>query len=214
LLDKSIRELDRERSSLLSQDKMLAAEIKKLARQGQLEAVKLMAKDLVRTRHSIAKLHVLKSQLQAVRLRMQTLKSTRTMADAIRGVTRAMKDMNSQLNVPRLNNIMQDFERQNGRMENTTDTLSDTIDNTMIADGEEEESEELVSQVLDELGCNIDVQLVDAPNSRDGVQVPKVAAPQAETFEYVLEGADSTTDAHGTSIDDDLQTRLDNLRNT
>ncbi len=214
MLDKSIRELDRERSSLLSQDKMLAAEIKKLARQGQLEAVKLMAKDLVRTRHSIAKLHVLKSQLQAVRLRMQTLKSTRTMADAIRGVTRAMKDMNSQLNVPRLNNIMQDFERQNGRMENTTDTLSDTIDNTMIADGEEEESEELVSQVLDELGCNIDVQLVDAPNSRDGVQVPKVAAPQAETFEYVLEGADSTTDAHGTSIDDDLQTRLDNLRNT
>ena len=214
MLDKSIRELDRERSSLLSQDKMLAAEIKKLARQGQLEAVKLMAKDLVRTRHSIAKLHVLKSQLQAVRLRMQTLKSTRTMADAMRGVTRAMKDMNSQLNVPRLNNIMQDFERQNGRMENTTDTLSDTIDNTMIADGEEEESEELVSQVLDELGCNIDVQLVDAPNSRDGVQVPKVAAPQAETFEYVLEGADSTTDAHGTSIDDDLQTRLDNLRNT
>ena len=208
MLDKSIRELDRERSSLLSQDKMLAAEIKKLARQGQLEAVKLMAKDLVRTRHSIAKLHVLKSQLQAVRLR------TQTMADAMRGVTRAMKDMNSQLNVPRLNNIMQDFERQNGRMENTTDTLSDTIDNTMIADGEEEESEELVSQVLDELGCNIDVQLVDAPNSRDGVQVPKVAAPQAETFEYVLEGADSTTDAHGTSIDDDLQTRLDNLRNT
>jgi charged multivesicular body protein 2A len=214
LLDKSIRELDRERSSLLSQDKKLAAEIKKLARQGQLEAVKLMAKDLVRTRHSIAKLHVLKSQLQAVSLRMQTLKSTQTMADAMRGVTRAMKDMNSQLNVPRLNNIMQDFERQNGRMENTTDTLSDTIDNTMIADGEEEESEELVSQVLDELGCNIDVQLVDAPNSRDGVQVPKVAAPQAQTFEYVLEGADSTTDAHGNSIDDDLQTRLDNLRNT
>ena len=109
---------------------------------------------------------------------------------------------------------MQDFERQNGRMENTTDIVSDTIDDAMIADGEEEESEELVSQVLDELGCNIDVQLVDAPNSRDGVQVPKVAAPQAETFEYVLEGADSTTDAHGTSIDDDLQTRLDNLRNT
>ena len=214
MLDKSIRELDRERSSLLSQDKMLAAEIKKLARQGQLEAVKLMAKDLVRTRHSIAKLHVLKSQLQAVSLRMQTLKSTQTMADAMRGVTRAMKDMNSQLNVPRLNNIMQDFERQNGRMENTTDIVSDTIDDAMIADGEEEESEELVSQVLDELGCNIDVQLVDAPNSRDGVQVPKVAAPQAETFEYVLEGADSTTDAHGTSIDDDLQTRLDNLRNT
>lgn len=214
MLDKSIRELDRERSSLFSQEKKLVAEIKKLARLSQLGAVKLMAKDLVRTRHSITKLYVLKSQLQAVSLRMQTLKSTQTMAEAMRGVTQAMKDTNSQLNVPSLNNIMRDFERQNGRMENTTDIVSDTIDDAMIADGEEEESEELVSQVLDELGCNIDVQLVDAPNSRDGVPVPKVAAPQAQTFEYVLEGADSTTDAHGNSIDDDLQTRLDNLRNT
>ena len=85
MLDKSIRELDRERSSLFSQEKKLVAEIKKLARLSQLGAVKLMAKDLVRTRHSIAKLHVLKSQLQAVSLRMQTLKSTQTMADAMRG---------------------------------------------------------------------------------------------------------------------------------
>ena len=34
-----------------------------------------MAKDLVRTRHSITKFYSLKSQLQGVSLRMQTLKS-------------------------------------------------------------------------------------------------------------------------------------------
>jgi charged multivesicular body protein 2A len=51
-----------------------------MASQNQMSAVKLMAKDLVRTRHSITKFYALKSQLQGVSLRMQTLKSTQASA--------------------------------------------------------------------------------------------------------------------------------------
>jgi hypothetical protein len=80
----AIRELDRERTSLQSQEKKLIAEIKQMAKQNQLAAVRVMAKDLIRTRHSVTKLYALKSQLQGVSLRMQTLKSTQAMADAMR----------------------------------------------------------------------------------------------------------------------------------
>ena len=179
MLDKSIRELDRERNSLQSNEKKLIADIKKMAKQNQMGAVKVMAKDLVRTRHSITKFYGLKSQLQGVSLRMQTLKSTQAMADAMRGVTKAMGVMNKQLNLPTLTNIMREFERQNEKMEATTETMGDAIDDAMANEGEEEESEELVSQVLDELGCNMDVQLVDAPTGL-GARVPAVAAPRAK----------------------------------
>ena len=83
-LDKSIRELDRERAALESQEKKLIADIKKMAKQDQMSAVRVMAKDLIRTRHSITKSHGLKSQLQGVSLRMQTLNSTQAMADAMK----------------------------------------------------------------------------------------------------------------------------------
>ena len=116
MLDKSIRELDRERNNLQNQEKRLVTDIKKMAKAGQLGATKIMAKDLVRTRHSITKFYGLKSQLQGVSLRMQTLKSTQAMADAMRGVTRAMSSMNKQLNLPSLNNIMREFERENEKM--------------------------------------------------------------------------------------------------
>lgn len=142
MLDKSIRELDRERNNLQNQEKRLVADIKKMAKAGQLGATKIMAKDLVRTRHSITKFYGLKSQLQGVSLRMQTLKSTQAMADAMRGVTRAMSSMNKQLNLPSLNSIMREFERENEKMENTTEVMGDAIDDAMAADGEEEESEE------------------------------------------------------------------------
>lgn len=78
------------------------------------DAVKVMAKSLVRNRHAVTKMYGLKSQLQAVSLRiqvglskqlllvrtqhcssgltmpclMQTLKSTQAMADAMRGATK------------------------------------------------------------------------------------------------------------------------------
>ncbi len=84
MLDKAIRELDRERTSLQVQEKKVVAEIKQLAKQNQLAAVRVMAKDLIRTRHSVTKFYALKSQLQGVSLRMQTLKSTQAMADAMR----------------------------------------------------------------------------------------------------------------------------------
>ena len=64
-------------------------------------------------------------------------------------------------------------------VEMTTEVMGDAIDDAMEAPGEEEESEELVNQVLDELGCNMDAMLIDAP-SGGGVKVPRVAAPQQE----------------------------------
>lgn len=211
MLDKSIRELDRERTNLQNQEKKLVADIKKMAKAGQMGATRIMAKDLVRTRHSITKFYGLKSQLQGVSLRMQTLKSTQAMADAMHGVTKAMSGMNKQLNLPSLNNIMREFERENEKMENTTEVMGDAIDDAMAADGEEEESAELVSQVLDELGVGMDASLVDAPTT--AVKVAAVAAPREEVAPVlVAEGAEPGIGGTSAGIDDDLQARLDNLK--
>jgi charged multivesicular body protein 2A len=50
-----------------------------------------MAKDLVRTRRYIQKFFQMRTQLQAVGLRIQTLRSNQQMADAMRGATRVLR---------------------------------------------------------------------------------------------------------------------------
>lgn len=201
MLDKSIREIERERQSLQSQEKKLIVEIKKTAKQGQMGAVKVMAKDLIRTRHQITKFYALKSQLQGVALRIQTLKSTQAMGEAMKGVTKAMGQMNRQMNLPALQKIMMEFEKQNEKMEMVTEVMGDAIDDALEGDEEEQETEELVSQVLDEIGIDIDAQLVKAPSS-------SVTAP-AVTNKVAQAEATGTDDG---GIDSDLQARLDNLR--
>jgi hypothetical protein len=50
-----------------------------------------MAKDLVRSRRYVQKFIQMRTQLQAVGLRIQTLRSNQQMADAMRGATRVSK---------------------------------------------------------------------------------------------------------------------------
>ncbi|KAJ6963316.1 vacuolar protein sorting-associated protein 2 [Populus alba x Populus x berolinensis] len=204
MMDKSIREIERERQGLQTQEKKLIVEIKKNAKQGQMGAVRVMAKDLIRTRHQIEKFYKLKSQLQGVALRIQTLKSTQAMGEAMKGVTKAMGQMNRQMNLPSLQKIMQEFERQNEKMEMTSEVMGDAIDDAFEGDEEEEETEELVNQVLDEIGIGINNELVNAPSAAVSVPAAKNKVAQAESTGNHEDG--------GGGIDDDLQARLDNLR--
>ena len=80
-----IRELDRERTQLERQEKKLVTDIKKMAKSGQMEAVKIMAKDLVRTRNFVKKFILMRANIQAIALKVQTLKSQAAMANAMKG---------------------------------------------------------------------------------------------------------------------------------
>ncbi|KAJ5079449.1 charged multivesicular body protein 2a [Anaeramoeba ignava] len=88
LLRKSQREIERERMKLQRQEKTIIADMKKMAKEGQANSCKIMAKDLVRTRHTIQKFYRMKAQLQAVSLRIQTMRSSATMTKAMRGTAR------------------------------------------------------------------------------------------------------------------------------
>ena len=81
-----MRELDRERTALERQEKKLVADIRKMAKSGQMEAVKIMAKDLVRTRAFVKRFILMRANIQGIALKVQTLRSQAAMANAMKGV--------------------------------------------------------------------------------------------------------------------------------
>lgn len=197
-LNRAMRDLDRERQKLEQQEKKIIADIKKMAKQGQMDAVKIMAKDLVRTRRYIKKFIMMKANIQAVSLKIQTLKSNNSMAQAMKGVTKAMATMNRQLKLPQIQKIMMEFERQSEIMEMKEEMMNDAIDDAMGDEDDEEESDAIVSQVLDELGLNLSDELSNLPSMGGSLSVAsgKKAEPQP-----ALADADA-----------DLEERLNNLR--
>uniref|UniRef100_A0A8D0KT73 Charged multivesicular body protein 2A n=1 Tax=Strix occidentalis caurina TaxID=311401 RepID=A0A8D0KT73_STROC len=138
-LARAMRELDRERQKLEAQEKKIIVDIKKMAKQGQMDAVKIMAKDLVRTRRYVKKFITMRANVQAVSLKIQTLKSNNSMAQAMKGVTKAMATMNRQLKLPQIQKIMMEFEKQAEIMDMKEELMNDAIDDAMGDEDDEEE---------------------------------------------------------------------------
>lgn len=88
LIQKSIRELDREKNMLEAQERRIIADIKKNAKAGSTNSVKILATDLVRTRKNIEKFQTMRAHMQAVSLRLQTVTSNQAMGSAMFGVTK------------------------------------------------------------------------------------------------------------------------------
>ena len=113
MLKKAIRELEKEISSLKKAETKCVADIKKMAKQNQMSSVRIMAKDLVRTRQYITRFIEMKTHLSAVSLKMQTIKSQQAMTEAMKGVAKAMLTMNKKMDAPALQKIMNEFMREN-----------------------------------------------------------------------------------------------------
>jgi len=217
-LAKAQRELDRERTKLEQSEKKLIADIKKSAKDGQLNACKVMAKDLVRTRRYVQKFYQMRTQLQAVGLRIQTLRSNQQMAEAMRGATRAMASMNKGMNLPAISRILMEFERESDMMDMKEGMMSDAVDDVMDdMEDEEEEGDKILKQVLDEIGVDLSQKLMDTPSGLATVSTP-VASRQAVVLgetsgpPHPSDSSSGGGNTGGTPDEDALQARLDALR--
>ena len=181
-LEKTQRELDRERVKLENQEKKLVADIKKSAKNGQMGACKIQAKDLVRTRRFavliclpaglraikgclddfnadrwlhryIQKFYSMRTQLQAISLRIQTVRSNEQMMQSMKGATSLLGSMNRQMNLPALQRIAMEFEKENDIMDQRQEMMDDAIDDVTGLE-DEDEGDEVVKEVLDEIGVD------------------------------------------------------------
>ncbi|KAL8671283.1 MAG: hypothetical protein Q9168_004223 [Polycauliona sp. 1 TL-2023] len=196
-LEKTQRELDRERVKLENQEKKLVQDIKKSAKNGQMGACKIQAKDLVRTRRYIDKFYAMRTQLQAISLRIQTVRSNEQMMQSMKGATSLLGSMNRQMNLPALQRIAMEFEKENDVMDQRQEMMDDAIDDVTGLE-DEEEGDEVVNKVLDEIGVDLGQAMGETPTA-----LQSNATPNARVAEAI---------GGGDAGDDDLQARLDSLR--
>lgn len=68
----------------------------------------------------------------------------------------AMAGMNRGLNLPSIQKIMNDFERESSMMDMKENMMSDAIDDVMDEEEDEEEEEDkILKEVLDEIGVDL-----------------------------------------------------------
>lgn len=83
------------------------------------------------------------------------------MMQAMKGATMALGSMNKSMNLPQLQRIAMEFERENDIMEQRQEMMDDAVDDAIDV-GVEEEGDEVVDQVLEEIGIDFN-QAVSLP---------------------------------------------------
>merc|ERR1712238_444569 len=149
----------------------------------------------------------MRSHLQGCALKLQTVKSHHAMAEAMKSTASAMHKMNKAIDVPAINKMMSEFEKENAK----TEIMHDIIDDALGGEENEEEEEAIVNQVLDEIGITFGEEL---PNAAPTNAVGGAAQETASTGKVAAMA--ETPGSGGPTTNDpalnELEARLNNLK--
>ena len=186
-----MRELDR-------QEKQVTMELKQRAKvisNGKDPALAALAKQLVQVRKQKEKLLAAKAHIGAVGMHATSMAAQVSAAHAIGSVTGAMSVANSAMDVKETTKILQEFQRENERLEVKAEMMDEALIDAFDNEEVEEEAEQVTNQVLAELGVELDSKLVglDAPMNRpQGEQVSQEEAEVSQATHGRRSGSSSS----------------------
>mmetsp|Transcript_23369 Transcript_23369/g.47532 ORF Transcript_23369/g.47532 Transcript_23369/m.47532 type:complete len:230 (+) Transcript_23369:644-1333(+) len=186
-IDRDIRDIDR-------QEKLLLQQIKQRAKTSGVDpskdsALKAQAKQLVNLRKQKEKLHETKAQLSSVGMQATAMASQVSAISAVGSVTEALSTANSVMDAKKMSLTMAEFAKQNETAKLKEEMLNDALADAFDEEDVEEEADLVTSQVLAELGVELDGKMVglDAPSKvppqKDGEKI----APISEEDEALMD---------------------------
>lgn len=162
-LSRAIRALDRERIVIQRKEVLLQQDIKRAAKQGKREEARMLVRDLVIRRKNAQKLLAVRMKIQSLDGKIQNAQNTAIMADAMKRAVGAMWRINQQMNVPQIQAILREYDKQEMNMEIKQGMMDDFMEEDGLEKEDEAEMEQMMQQVLDEIGIDLTNNLGD-PN--------------------------------------------------
>jgi charged multivesicular body protein 2B len=182
-MEREIRELDKQEKQVIMELKQRAKAVGGGTKDSALNA---LAKQLVQVRKQREKLFAAKAHIGAVGMHATSMASQVAAASALGSVTEAMGVANSAMDVKETMKIMQSFAMENERLEVKQEMMDDALIDAFDTDEVEEEADLVTSQVLAELGVEMDSKLVglDAPMVKP--QTEDLAQEEADALDSAL----------------------------
>ncbi|CAK1556363.1 unnamed protein product [Leptosia nina] len=163
-LRKASRDLERDKAALEREEKKLEMEIKKMAKEGNNAGCKILAKQLVQLRNQKTRIYSANSKISSVQIHNKAMGANIAIAGAMGTTARTMGNMNKVMNPQQIAKDMDAFKHASAKMDMTDEMISDTLDDIMNESGDEEETEGIINQVLDEIGIEVSGKMANAPS--------------------------------------------------
>merc|ERR1719498_1208424 len=140
------------------EEEKLKKEIKVMAQKNQTSSVKTLAKQVVRSRKSQARLERTKASMQSVQLHLTTSIAQMSTANSLKMSNNMMREMNKLTNVGELAKTMQEMQTEMARAEIADEMMEEAFEES----DDEAEIDSEITKVYDELNLNTSRVLASA----------------------------------------------------
>lgn len=175
VLDRQIRTIEREEAKVKKS-------IKDAAKRGDTSTAKMMAKEIVRSRKAVNRLHTSKAQMNSVVMQMENQYAQQKVTGHMQKSAEVMKMMNKLTKVHEVSETMQALQKEMtkaGIIEEMVDDAMDALD----ASDDEDQADEEVEKVMQELNVENFKNAEAAPTKKPEIQATSLAGGQAEEDE-------------------------------
>lgn len=144
-------QLDRQIRSIQREEEKVKRSLKEAAKKGDKAVCIVLAKEVIRARKAIGKIHTSKAHLNSIMLQMKNQLATLRVAGSLQKSTEVMQAMQRLIRVPEVAAVMREMSKEMMKAGIIEEMLEETMDTIEDPEEMEEEAQEEIDKVLWEL---------------------------------------------------------------
>lgn len=144
-------QLDRQIRSIQREEEKVKRSLKEAAKKSDKAVCIVLAKEVIRARKAIGKIHTSKAHLNSIMLQMKNQLATLRVAGSLQKSTEVMQAMQRLIRVPEVAAVMREMSKEMMKAGIIEEMLEETMDTLEDPEEMEEEAQEEIDKVLWEL---------------------------------------------------------------
>ncbi|XP_018321230.1 charged multivesicular body protein 3 [Agrilus planipennis] len=173
-------QLDRQIRAIQREEEKVRRSLKEAAKKNDKDTCLILAKEILRARKSVNKIHTTKAHLNSINLQMKNQLATLRVAGSLAKSTEVMQAMQSLVRIPEVANTMREMSKEMMKAGIIEEMIDESMDVLEDSEEMEDEAQKEVDKVLWEV---TEGKLGEAPEPPVSEAAAEPAAPPTEESE-------------------------------
>lgn len=164
----AVKELERNSKKCEKEERQEKAKCKKAIQKGNMEGARIHAENAIRQKNQALNYLRMSARVDSVASRVQTALTTRKVTQSMTGVVKAMDVAMKAMNLEKISSLMDKFENQFEDLDVQSSYMENAMSQTTTTSVPQNDVENLMQQVADEAGLDLNLQLPQGTMSTIG----------------------------------------------
>lgn len=174
------KDLERNAKRSEKSEKEEKVKLKKAIQKGNMEGAKIHAENSIRQKNQALNYRRMSARIDAVSARVQTAVTMKQVTGSMAGVVKSMESAMKSMNLEKVSQLMDRFEQQFENLDVQSQVMENTMSNSSTLTAPQGEVDNLMQEVADEAGLELNMDLPSAQQTTVGQSTASAAASQEQ----------------------------------